>query len=122
MQDLEYEVALSSWSAAVRGIELTAAAGSFLDTPGGVSPSRGGREGARRAAEPTKPYVRSRLPDRKEMTGCPKRCEILHDELPNMQVHDREPISPDLADALIRGKLEWPSCGRSAGTGPGIQV
>jgi LysR family hca operon transcriptional activator len=40
------------------------------------------------------------------MNWLPEAMRILHDELPNLQVTISSQYSPDLADALVRGKLD----------------
>jgi LysR family hca operon transcriptional activator len=65
-----------------------------------------GREGARRAAEPAKPFFALGFLTGQEMNWLPEAMRILHDELPNIQVTISSQYSPDLADALLRGKLD----------------
>jgi len=107
MQDLEYEVGTQLMVRSVRGIELTAAGRVFLDHARlALAQVEAGREGARRAAEPTKPSFALGFLTGQEMNWLPEAMRILHDELPNMQVTIASQYSPDLADALIRGKLD----------------
>ena len=107
MQDLEYEVGTQLMVRSVRGIELTAAGRVFLDHARlALAQVEAGREGARRAAEPTKPSFALGFLTGQEMNWLPEAMRILHDELPNMQVTIASQYSPDLADALMRGKLD----------------
>jgi LysR family hca operon transcriptional activator len=107
MQDLEYEVGTQLMVRSVRGIELTAAGRVFLDHAWlALAQVEAGREGARRAGEPTKPSFALGFLTGQEMNWLPEAMRILHDELPNMQVTIASQYSPDLADALMRGKLD----------------
>src|SRR6266851_4322992 len=107
LRELETEVGARLMTRSVRGIELTAAGRVFLDHARlALAQVEAGREGARRAAEPTKPSFALGFLTGQEMNWLPEAMRILHDELPNMQVTIASQYSPDLADALIRGKLD----------------
>ena len=107
MQDLEYEVGTQLMIRSARGVELTAAGRVFLDHARlALAQVEAGREGARRAAEPTKPSFALGFLTGQEMNWLPEAMRLLHDELPNMQVTISSHYSPDLADALLRGKLD----------------
>jgi LysR family hca operon transcriptional activator len=107
MRDLEYEVGTQLMVRSARGIELTAAGRVFLDHARlALTQVEAAREAARRAAEPTKPSFALGFLTGQEMDWLPEAMRILHDELPNMQVTISSQYSPDLADALMRGKLD----------------
>jgi len=107
MRDLEYEVGTQLMVRSARGIELTAAGRVFLDHARlALIQVETAREAARRAAEPTKPSFALGFLTGQEMDWLPEAMRILHDELPNMQVTISSQYSPDLADALMRGKLD----------------
>ena len=107
MRDLEYEVGTQLMVRSARGIELTAAGRVFLDHARlALAQVEAAREAARRAAEPTKPSFALGFLTGQEMDWLPEAMRILHDELPNMQVTISSQYSPDLADALMRGKLD----------------
>jgi LysR family hca operon transcriptional activator len=107
MRDLEYEVGTRLMVRSVRGIELTAAGRVFLDHARlALAQVEAAREAARRAAEPTKPTFALGFLTGQEMDWLPEAMRILHDELPNMQVTVSSQSSPDLADALVRGRLD----------------
>jgi len=107
MRDLEYEVGAQLMVRSAHGIELTAAGKVFLDHARlALAQVEAGREGARRAAEPTKPSFALGFLTGQEMNWLPEAMRILHDELPNIQVTISSQYSPDLADALLRGKLD----------------
>src|SRR5260370_28842429 len=92
IRDLEYEVGVQLMSRSVHGIELTAAGRAFLDH-------------ARRAAQPAKPTFALGFLTGKEIDWLPEAMRILHDELPNIEITVSSQNSPDLADALMRGRL-----------------
>src|SRR5882724_5310659 len=107
MRDLEYEVGTQLLVRSVRGIELTAAGRVFLDHARlALAQVEAAREAARRAAEPTKPTFALGFLTGQEMDWLPEAIRILHDELPNMQITVSSQYSPDLADALVRGRLD----------------
>lgn len=107
MRDLEDEVGAQLMIRSARGIELTAAGRVFLDHARLVlAQVETAREAARRAAEPTKPSFALGFLTGQEMDWLPEAMRILHDELPNMQVTVSSQYSPDLADALMRGRLD----------------
>jgi LysR family hca operon transcriptional activator len=107
MRDLEYEVGTQLMVRSARGIELTAAGRVFLDHARlALTQVEAAREAARRAAQPTKPSFALGFLTGQEMDWLPEAMRILHAELPNMQVTISSQYSPDLADALMRGKLD----------------
>jgi LysR family hca operon transcriptional activator len=107
MRDLEYEVGTQLMVRSARGIQLTAAGRVFLDHARlALAQVEAGREGARRAAEPPKSSFALGFLTGQEMNWLPEAMRILHAELPNMQVTISSQYSPDLADALLRGKLD----------------
>lgn len=107
MRDLEDEVGARLMIRSARGIELTAAGRVFLDHARLVlAQVEAAREAARRAAETTKPSFALGFLTGQEMDWLPEAMRILHDELPNMQVTVSSQYSPDLADALVRGRLD----------------
>src|SRR5258705_2940633 len=107
MRHLEYEVGTQLLVRSARGIELTAAGQVFLDHARmALAQVEAAGAAARRAAEPTKPSFALGFLTGQEMDWLPEAMRILHDELPNMQVTISSQYSPDLADALTRGKLD----------------
>ena len=107
IRDLEYEVGTQLMVRSARGIELTAAGRVFLDHARlALAQVEAGREGARRAADRAKPSFALGFLTGQEMNWLPEAMRILHDELPNLQVTIASQYSPDLADALMRGKLD----------------
>ena len=117
IRDLEYEVGVQLMSRSVRGIELTAAGRVFLDHARlALAQVETAGEAARRAAEPTKPSFALGFLTGQEMDWLPGAMRILHDELPNMQVTVASQYSPDLAQALMAGRLDVAFMRPEAGT------
>src|SRR5258708_24368176 len=107
IRDLEYEVGVQLMSRSVRGIELTAAGRVFLDHARlALTQADAAKQAARRAAQPAKPTFALGCLTGKEMDWLPEAMRILHDELSNIEVTVSSQNSPDLADALIRGRLD----------------
>jgi LysR family hca operon transcriptional activator len=63
-------------------------------------------EAARRAAQPAKRTFTLGFLTGQEMDWLPEAMRILRDELPNIEVTVSSQYSPDLAAALMRGKLD----------------
>jgi LysR family hca operon transcriptional activator len=107
MRDLEYEVGAQLMVRSARGIELTAAGRVFLDHARlALAQVDAAGEAARRAAEPTKPSFALGFLTGQEMDWLPEAMRILRDDLPNIEVTVSSQYSPQLADALTRGKLD----------------
>jgi len=107
MRDLEHEVGAQLMVRGARGIELTAAGRVFLDHARlALAQVEAAQEAARRAAEPAKPSFALGFLTGQEMDWLPEVMRVLHDELPNMEVTVSSQYSPQLADALTRGKLD----------------
>jgi LysR family transcriptional regulator, hca operon transcriptional activator len=107
IRDLEYEVGVPLMTRSVHGIELTAAGRAFLDHARlALTQANAAKEAARRAAQPAKPTLALGFLTGKEIDWLPEAMRILHDELPNIEVTVSSQNSPDLADALMRGRLD----------------
>jgi LysR family hca operon transcriptional activator len=107
IRDLEYEVGVQLMSRSVRGIELTAAGRAFLDHARlALAQVEAAVEAARRAAQPDKPTFALGFLTGQEVDWLPEAMRILRDELPNIEVTVSSQYSPDLAQALLRGKLD----------------
>ena len=107
IRDLEYEVGVPLVNRSVHGIELTAAGRAFLDHARlALTQAEAAKEAARRAAQPAMPTFALGFLTGTEMDWLPEAMRILHDELPNIQVTVSSQYSPDLADALMRGRLD----------------
>ena len=107
IRDLEYQVGTELLSRSVRGVELTAAGKVFLDHARlALAQVDAGVEGARRAAQPAKKAFAIGFQTGHEMNWLPQAMQVLRDELKNTQVTVSSDYSPDLADALLRGRLD----------------
>src|SRR5712691_5165566 len=107
IRDLEYEVGVQLMSRSVHGIELTAAGRAFLDHARlALTQAEAAKEAVRRTAQPAKPTFALGFLTGKEINWLPEAKRILHDELPNIEVTVSSQNSPDLADALMRGRLD----------------
>jgi LysR family transcriptional regulator, hca operon transcriptional activator len=107
IRDLEYEVGAQLMTRSARGIELTASGRVFLDHARlALAQVEAGREAARRAARPGKPSFALGFLTGQEMDWLPEAMRILRDELPNIEVTVSSQYSPDLANALMSGKLD----------------
>src|ERR1700736_3518775 len=107
IRDLEYEVGVQLMIRSVHGIELTAAGRAFLDHARlALTQAEAAAEAARRAAQPAKPTFALGFLTGQEMDWLPEAMRILRDELPSIEVSVSSQYSPDLAQALLRGKLD----------------
>ncbi|TDV07140.1 LysR family transcriptional regulator [Paraburkholderia caballeronis] len=107
IRDLEDEVRAELFVRSARGVELTAAGRAFLDHARlALAQVDAATEAARRAAEPAKQVFALGFLTGEEMTWLPRVMRVLRDELPNIDVTVSSGYSPDLADALARGKLD----------------
>ena len=107
MRDLEYEVGVQLMSRSVRGVELTAAGRAFLDHARlALTQVEAAVEAARRAAQPARKTFAIGFQTGHEMNWLPEAMHVLRDELKNIQVTVSSDYSPDLAEALVRGRLD----------------
>jgi LysR family hca operon transcriptional activator len=107
IRDLEYEAGVPLMSRSVHGIELTDAGRAFLDHARlALAQAETALAAARRAAQPSKPMFAIGFLTGQEMDWLPGAMRILRDELPNIEVTVSSQYSPDLANALVRGKLD----------------
>ena len=107
IRDLEYEVGAQLMIRSAHGIELTAAGRAFLDHARlALAQVDAAREAARRAAQPAKQSFALGFLTGKEIDWLPAAIRLLRDELPNIELTVSSQYSPDLAEALVRGKLD----------------
>jgi LysR family hca operon transcriptional activator len=106
IRDLEYEVGVQLMTRTVRGIELTAAGRAFREHARlALAQTEAAGEAARQAGRPAKPSFALGFLTGQEMDWLPEAMHILKDELPNVDVTVSSQFSPQLADALMRGRL-----------------
>jgi LysR family transcriptional regulator, hca operon transcriptional activator len=107
IRDLELEVGVPLLTRSARGVELTVSGRVFLDHARlALAQVEAAGEAARRAAHPVKPSFALGFLTGQEMEWLPEAMHILRDELPSIEVTVSSQYSPQLADALMRGKLD----------------
>ena len=107
IRDLEYEVGAQLMIRSAHGIELTAAGRAFLDHARlALAQVDAAREAARRAAQPARLSFALGFLTGKEIDWLPEAIRLLRDELPTIEITVSSQYSPDLAEALVRGKLD----------------
>jgi LysR family hca operon transcriptional activator len=107
IRDLEDEVGVELLSRSVHGVELTAAGEAFLDHARvALMHVDAAVETARRAAQPPSKAFAIGFQTGHEMNWLPQAMHVLHDELKNIHVTVSSDYSPDLAEAITRGRLD----------------
>jgi LysR family hca operon transcriptional activator len=107
IRDLEREVGAQLLVRGARGVEPTAAGRAFLDHARlALSQVEAAGEAARRAAHPAKTSFVMGFLTGQEMDWLPEAMRILRNELPTIDVTVSSAISPELAAALARGKVD----------------
>jgi LysR family transcriptional regulator, hca operon transcriptional activator len=107
IRDLEYEVGAQLLSRSVHGVELTAAGRVFLDHARlALAQVDAAVEAARRSAQPARKTFAIGFQTGQEMNWLPRAMHVLRDELKNIEVTISSDYSPDLAEALVRGRLD----------------
>jgi len=107
IRDLEYEVGTELLSRSVHGVELTVAGKAFFDHARlALMQVDAAVEAARKAALPAKKTFAVGFQTGHEMNWLPRLMHVLRDELKNIEVKVSSDYSPDLAEALVRGRLD----------------
>src|SRR6202521_304847 len=107
IRDLEYEVGAELLTRSARGDELTAAGKAFLDHARvALMQVDAAVEAARRAAQPARKTFAIGFQTGHEMNWLPQAMHVPRGELKNIQVTISSDYSPDLAEALVRGRLD----------------
>jgi LysR family hca operon transcriptional activator len=107
IRDLESHVGVQLFSRSVRGVELTSAGQAFLvHARLALMHVDAAVEAARRAAQPERKTFAIGFQTGHEMNWLPRAMQVLHDELQEIQVTVSSDYSPDLAEALARGRLD----------------
>ena len=107
IRDLETHVGAQLFLRSVRGVELTAAGKAFLvHARLALVHVDAAVEAARRAAQPERKSFTIGFQTGHEMNWLTPAMQLLHDELKEIQVTVSSDYSPDLAEALARGRLD----------------
>src|SRR5258708_23152496 len=107
IRDLEYQVGAELLSRSIHGVEPTAAGKAFLDHARlALAQVDAAVEAARRAAQPARKTFAIGFQTGQEMNWLPRAMYVLRDELKNIHVTVSSDYSPDLAEALVRGRLD----------------
>src|ERR1700716_2090995 len=107
IRDLEHQVGVELLSRSVHGVELTAAGKAFLEHARlALVHVDAAVETARRAAQPARKTFAIGFQTGHEMNWLPKAMHVRRDELKNIQITVSSDYSPDLAEALARGRLD----------------
>jgi len=107
IRDLEYQVGTELLTRTASGVVPTAAGRAFLDHARlALAQVDAAREAARRAAQPAKRTFAVGFQTGMEIDWLPAVTKILRDELRNIELSVTSDYSPDLADALMRGRLD----------------
>ena len=107
IRDLEDEVGVELLSRSVHGVELTAAGKAFLDHARlALMQVDAAVDTARSAAQPARRAFSIGFQTGLEMNWLAQAMHLLHDELKNIHVSVTSDYSPDLAEALARGRLD----------------
>jgi LysR family hca operon transcriptional activator len=105
IRDLEYQVGAELLSRSVHGVELTAAGKAFLDHARlALAQADAAVEAARRATQPARKTFAIGFQTGHEMNWLPRAMYVLRAQLKNIQVTISSDFSPDLAEALVRGR------------------
>lgn len=107
MRDLEYELGVTLMERHARGIELTPAGRIFLDHARiALLQIEAAGEAARRAAQPPKTSFAVGFLTGYEMEWMTPLMGLLHEGLPDIEITIHSQQSPDLAEGLMRGRLD----------------
>jgi LysR family hca operon transcriptional activator len=107
IRDLELEVGVKLLERGARGIELTAAGRTFLDHARlALLQVEAAGEAARRAARPEKAAFVIGFLAGQELVWLPEALRILREEQPDIEITLASQSSPELAGALMRGKVD----------------
>ncbi|WP_329740396.1 LysR family transcriptional regulator [Dyella sp. A6] len=107
IKDLEDQVGTELLIRSARGVTLTDAGKVFFDHARlALNQVEAGVEAARKASQPSKQRFAMGFLTGQEMTWLPHAMHILRAELPNLDVTVSSDYSPDLAEAVARGKLD----------------
>jgi LysR family hca operon transcriptional activator len=107
IRDLEAEVGVKLLERKARGVVLTAAGKVFLDHARmALLQVEAAADGARRAEQPAKPVFTIGFLAGQEVVWLPHALRLIREEAPGIEIMLSSQPSPELAVALMRGKLD----------------
>jgi LysR family hca operon transcriptional activator len=107
IKDLEYEVGVELLTRSARGVEVTTAGKAFLDHARlALMQVDATVEAARRAARPPRKTFDVGFQTGHEMNWLPPTMNVLRDQLNKIKVIVSSDYSPELAEALARGRMD----------------
>ena len=107
IRDLEHEVGTQLLRRSARGVEMTDAGRVFLDHARlAIAQAQAAIEAARRVAQPVKPVFAIGFLVGHEGDCIPLTTSLLIDDLPGLEVRVFSGFSLDLAEDLLRGRLD----------------
>jgi LysR family hca operon transcriptional activator len=107
IRDLEYQVGVPLLSRSVHGVELTVAGKAFLDHARlALAQVDAAVDAARKSTQPARNIFAIGFQTGQEMIWLPKAMHVLRDEMLDIEVTISSDYSPDLAEALVRGRLD----------------
>jgi LysR family hca operon transcriptional activator len=107
IRDLEHQVGTELLSRGIHGVELTAAGKAFLNhVQLALMQVDAAVEAALKAAQPARKTFAIGFQTGQEMEWLPRAMHVLRDELKNIEVTISSDYSPNLAEALARGRLD----------------
>jgi LysR family hca operon transcriptional activator len=107
IRDLEFEIGVTLLDRTARGVVLTPAGRVFLDHARlALLQVEAAIDGAQRAAQPKRPVLSMGFLVGLEVTWLPHLLRIIREEAPEIEITLCSLSSPDLALALMRGKLD----------------
>lgn len=107
IRDLEDQVGVALLTRSARGVVLTEAGRAFIDHARlALSQVDAAVEAARRAALPSKRRFALGFLTGLEMKWLPRAMQLLHQDMSTVDVTVSSDYSPDLADAVARGRLD----------------
>jgi LysR family transcriptional regulator, hca operon transcriptional activator len=107
IRDLELEVGVKLLERRARGVVLTTAGKVFLDHARlALSQVEAAAEGARQAEQPEKPVFVIGFLAGQEVVWLPHALRIIREEAPGVEIMLSSQSSPELALALMRGKMD----------------